>query len=116
MTSGFFQIVLSMKLSFIRRLVTPAMSGAVLLLLVITVVPVIFAGLTDVPDDAHAAAAPVCILVTFMLIMGLQLRCSGVWRVWSALIGIVAGSVAGVAFGIYVTLVQCVTLPQPDCL
>ncbi len=100
-TSGLFQIVLSMRLSLIRRLVTPAMSGAVLLLLVITVVPVIFDSLTDVPDGAPAAAAPVCILVTFGLIMGLQLRASGAWRVWSALIGIVAGSVAGVAFGIY---------------
>ena len=100
-TSGLFQIVLSMRLSLIRRLVTPAMSGAVLLLLVITVVPVIFDSLTDVPDGAPAAAAPVCILVTFGLIMGLQLRASGAWRVWSALIGIVAGSVAGIAFGIY---------------
>lgn len=100
-SSGLFQIALSMRLSLTRRLVTPAISGAVLILLVITVVPVMFEALSDVPDDAPAAAAPVCILVTFALTMGLLLRGSGVWRVWSALIGIVAGSVAGVAFGIY---------------
>ena len=100
-TSGLFQLALSLRLSAIRRLVTPSISGAVLLLLVITVVPVIFEALSDVPDDAPAAAAPVCILVTFALIMGLLIRGSGAWRVWSSLIGIVAGSVAGIAFGIF---------------
>ena len=100
-TSGLFQLALSLRLSAIRRLVTPSISGAVLILLIITVVPVIFEALSDVPDDAPAAAAPVCILVTFGLIMGLLIRGSGVWRVWSSLIGIVAGSVAGIAFGIF---------------
>ncbi len=100
-TSGIVQAFLSLRLSLIRRLVTPAISGAVLILLVITVVPVIFEGLSDVPPDAPAAAAPVCVLVTFALIMGLQLRGSGGWRVWSSLIGIGIGSIAGAAFGIY---------------
>ena len=99
--SGLFQIVVSMRLSLLRRLVTPAISGAILILLVITIVPVIFDSLTDVPADAPAAAGPVCILVTFVVIMGLLLRGSGPWRVWSSLIGIVAGCVAGVALGIY---------------
>ena len=99
--SGLFQIVVSMRLSLLRRLVTPAISGAILILLVITIVPVIFDSLTDVPADAPAAAGPVCILVTFAVIMGLLLRGSGPWRVWSSLIGIVAGCVAGVALGIY---------------
>ena len=100
-TSGLFQVALSMRLSLIRRLVTPAISGAVLILLIITVVPVLFEGLNDVPDGAPAAAAPVCILVTFAVTVGLLLRGSGFWRVWSALIGIAAGAIAGIAFGIY---------------
>ena len=100
-TSGLFQVALSLRLSLIRRLVTPAISGAVLILLIVTVVPVLFEGLNDVPNDAPAAAAPVCILVTFAVTIGLLLRGSGFWRVWSALIGIAAGSIAGIAFGIY---------------
>ncbi len=100
-TSGLFQIAVSMKLSLLRRLVTPAFSGAILILLVITIAPVVFASLSDVPDGAPAAAGPACILVTFALITGLLLRGSGPWRVWSSLIGIAAGSAVGIAFGIY---------------
>ena len=100
-TSGLFQLVLSIRMSLIRRLVTPAMSGAILLLLIITIIPVLFRSLNDVPDDAPAGAGEICILVTFALIVGLLLRGSGGWRVWSSLIGIAAGSVAGMAFGIY---------------
>ena len=100
-TSGLFQIAVSMRLSLLRRLVTPAFSGAILVLLVITIVPVVFRGLNDVPEGAPAAAGPVCILVTFALAAGLMIRGSGAWRVWSSLIGIAAGSMAGVAFGIY---------------
>ena len=100
-TSGLFQLAVSMKLSLLRRVVTPGFSGAILILLVITIVPVIFRSLNDVPDGAPAAAGPVCILVTFALMAGLMIRGSATWRVWSALIGIAAGSAAGIAFGIY---------------
>ena len=99
--SSIFQIVVSMRLSLLRRLVTPAVSGAILILLVITIVPVVFRSLNDVPEGTPAAAGPVCILVTFGLMMGLLLRGSATLRTWSTLIGIAAGSVAGVALGIY---------------
>ena len=100
-TSGLFQVAVSMKLSLLRRVVTPAFSGAILILLVVTIVPVIFRSMNDLPDGAPGAAGPVCILVTFALMAGLMLRGSATWRVWSALIGIGAGSAAGIAFGIY---------------
>ena len=101
LTCGLFQLLVSMRLSLLRRLITPAFSGAILILLVITVIPVVFKSLNDVPDDAPAAAGPVVILVTLALIMGILLRGSGGWRVWSSLIGIAAGALVGVAFGIY---------------
>ena len=101
LVSGVFQILLSLRLSLLRKLVTPAFSGAVLILLVITFIPVVFGSINDVPDDASTAAGPVCILVTFVVIVGLLLKGSAVWRMWASLIGIVAGSVVGIAFGIY---------------
>ena len=99
--SSIFQIMVSMRLSLLRRLVTPAVSGAILILLVITIVPVVFGALNDVPDDASDVAGPACILVTFALTMGLLLRGNATLRTWSTLIGIAAGSAAGIAFGIY---------------
>ncbi len=101
LTSGLFQLLVSRRLSLLRRLITPAFSGAILILLVITVIPVVFKSLNDVPDDTPASAGPACVIVTFALIMGVLLRGSGAWRVWSPLIGIAAGAVAGVAFGIF---------------
>ncbi len=101
LASGFFQIVISMRLSLLRRLITPAFSGAVLLLMIITIVPVLFRSLNDVPEGAPAAAGPACILATFAITVGLLLRASGAWRVWAALIGIAAGAAVGIAFGIY---------------
>ncbi len=101
LVTGLFQILVSMRLSLLRRVVTPAFSGAILILLVITVVPVVFRSLNDVPDGAHEAAGPVCILVSFVLLASLLIRGSVTWRVWSSVIGIAAGAVAGVAFGIF---------------
>ncbi len=101
LATGIFQILVSMRLAQLRRLVTPAISGAILILLIITIVPVVFRALSDVPEGAPAAAGPVCVLVTFALTVGLLMRGSGAWRVWSALIGIAAGAAAGAAFGIF---------------
>ena len=101
LVSGVFQVLLSLRLSLLRKLVTPAFSGAVLILLVITFIPVVFGSVDNVPDEVSTAAGPVCILVTFVVIVGLLLKGSAVWRMWASLIGIVAGSIAGIAFGIY---------------
>ena len=101
LVAGAFQIVVSLRMALLRRLVTPAISGAVLILLMVTLVPVLFRNLDSVPDDSPAAAGPVCILVTFAVIMGLLIRGSANWRVWASVIGIAAGSVAAVFYGIY---------------
>ena len=99
--SSLVQIIISMRLSVLRRLMTPAFNGAILLLLIITFIPVVFNSLDDLPANAVSAAGPVCIAVTFVVTMGLMLRGSATLRNWSTLIGIVAGCIASVAFGIF---------------
>ncbi|MCY4624449.1 MAG: hypothetical protein OXC99_05550 [Chloroflexi bacterium] len=101
LVSGVFQIAVSLRMSLLRRVITPAVSGAILILLLITLVPVLFRNLNSVPEGAHEAAGPVCILVTFAVILGLLVRGSAGWRVWASIIGIVAGSITAVFFGIY---------------
>ena len=98
---GAFQIVVSMRMAMIRRIVTPAISGAILILLLLTLVPILFRNLGDVPADAPSFAGPLCIFVTFVVIVGLLIRGSNNWRVWASIVGIAAGSVAAVATGIY---------------
>ena len=101
LATGAFQILVAMRMALLRRLVTPAISGAILILLIVTLVPVVFRNLDVVPDDSPAAAGPMCILVTFAVIVGLLVRGSATWRVWASVIGIAAGSVVAVFYGIY---------------
>lgn len=99
--SALAQILISLRLSLLRRIVTPTVSGTIMMLLIIIMVPVIFGNVTDVPDGAPAAAGPACIAATFVVTIVLLLRGVGQWRVWAPLLGIGAGSAVAVVFGIY---------------
>ena len=98
---GAFQLVVSMRMALLRRIVTPAVSGPVLILLMLTLVPVLFRNLGDVPASAPSFAGPVCMFVAFGVTVGLLIRGGGNWRVWASVLGIVAGSVTAVITGIY---------------
>ena len=99
--SALFQIAVSMRLSLLRRIVTPTVSGTIIVLLFITVMAAVFGSINDVPVGAPAAAGPVCLAVTFVVIVGLLLRGAGQWRVRAPLVGIGAGWIVAGAFGIY---------------
>ena len=96
-----FYLVLAFWLPFLRRVVTPVVTGTVLMLIAATILPVALNRLNDVPADAPEAAGPTIALVTLVVSTVLFLRASGVWRLWSPLIGIVIGSVAAALFGAY---------------
>ena len=99
--SGLFQIVISMRLSLLRRIFTPTVTGTIMMLLVVTVVSVIFSMMDDVPPGAPSIAGPACAFITLAIMVGILLRGSAVWRLWAPVIAIVAGCCAAEAFGIY---------------
>ncbi len=101
--SSLFQFALSTRLSLLRRIVTPTVAGTVIMLVPVTIMPIIFGLLTDVPEGTSPVAAPVCAAVTMFAIVGVTLRATGVWRLWVPLIGIAAGCVAASFFGLYDT-------------
>ncbi|MXW56955.1 MAG: hypothetical protein F4Z70_00055 [Acidimicrobiia bacterium] len=96
-----FYLVLAFWLPFLRRVVTPVVTGTVLMLIAATILPVALDRLDDIPSDAPDAAGPTIALVTLVVSTLLFLRASGVWRLWSPLIGIVIGSVVAAPFGAY---------------
>ena len=100
LASAAFQLVISKWLFFLRRIVTPTISGTVMMILSITLASVVF-GLLDDAAEAEPVAAPLTALVTLMVVGALTLRGSPVWRLWAPMIGIVVGSIAAAAFGIY---------------
>lgn len=99
--AALFYLLLSMWLPQLRRIITPVVSGTVLMLIAVTILPVALGRVNEVPESASAAAGPVVALVTLVAVVILALRVSGAWRVWSPVIGIAAGCVVAVVFEVY---------------
>ena len=99
--SSLFQFLLAARLSLLRRIFTPVVTGTVIMLITATVAPVVFNTLTDVPDGASDSAAPIAAGVTLLVVVGMVLRAPPSVRLWSPIIGIAAGCAVGVPFGLY---------------
>ena len=99
--SALFQFALSARLSLLRRVFTPVVSGTVIMLIPVTVVPIVFDMLAEVPADAPRAAAPVSAVVTLAVIIAVTVLASGVWRLWALAFGTVVGCLVSAGFGLY---------------
>ena len=99
--SALFQFALAARLSLLRRVITPVVSGTVIMLIAVTVMPIIFGLLTDVPEGTSSAAAPSAAVATFVALVVLALRAPAAWRLWAPLIGIAVGCAAAAPFGLY---------------
>ncbi len=99
--SSLFQFILAAWLPLLRRIITPVVSGTVIMLIAFTIIPIALDLLDDVPEDAPAVAAPCIAAVTLVAATALALRASGAWRLWSPLIGILAGCAVAALFGVY---------------
>ena len=101
--SSLFQFALSARLALLRRIITPVVSGTVIALIAVTIMPIMFQLLTEVPEGTPPAAAPLSAAVTLVTSVAFVLRASGIWRLWAPVIGIGVGCVAASLFGLYDT-------------
>ena len=101
LVSSFVPIVFSSCLALLRRILTPTVSGTVIMLIPVTIIPIVFGMLTDVPDGSPMSAAPLSALATLLAITGIALRATGVMRLWAPVIGVVFGSVVAGFYGLY---------------
>ena len=99
--SSLFQFLLASRLSLLRRIFTPTVAGTVIMLIAVTVMPLVFNALEDVPESTSLAAAPVVAFATLFTIAALVLRAPPSLRLWSPVIGIVVGCFAAALFGMY---------------
>ena len=99
--SSLFQFMLAARLSLLRRIFTPVVSGTVIMLIAATVMPIVFGTLKDVPEGSPPMAAPLAALATIATVAALILRGPPAWRLWSPIIGIVVGCVVAAPFGLY---------------
>jgi len=99
--SSLFQFALAARLSWLRRIFTPVVTGTVIMLIAATVMPILFDMLTDVPEDVDPTGALIVAIVAVVVVAGLVLRGPPTLRIWSPLIGIIVGCVVSVPFGMY---------------
>ena len=99
--SSLFQFLLAARLSLLRRIFTPVVSGTVIMLIAATVMPIVFDTLTEVPENTSTYAPMLAAAVTLVVVVALVLRGPPPLRLWSPLIGIVIGCAISAPFGMY---------------
>ena len=99
--ASLFQFLLSARLAFFRRVLTPTVSGTVLMLVPVSAMPVVFGMFNQAPGGGPAHAAPLSAFATVAVIVLIALRSGGVLRLWAPVIGVAAGTVIGAFFGLY---------------
>ena len=92
--SALFQLVISKWLFVLRRVVTPIVSGTVIMILSITLASVVFALLDDAAQE-EPVTAPLTALVTLVIVVALTLRGTAAMRLWAPVIGIAVGVCSG---------------------
>ena len=99
--SSLSQFGLSVCLPLLRRVITPVVSGTVVMLIAVSVMPLTIAKIGQVPDGAPAFSGPVVAVIMLLVVAMLGLRATGPLRLWGSLIGVLVGCAAAVLFGIY---------------
>ncbi len=96
-----FQILLAARLSLFRRILTPAISGTVVMLIPVSVMPVVLDNLERVPDSVSSAAGGLAALVTVVVMAVVTLKGSSAIKLWAPFIGVGAGTVCAAPLGLF---------------
>ncbi len=116
--SALVPLLLSWRLSLLQRILTPAVSGTVIMLIPVTVMPFVSGLLSGVPGAAAPPGAPLSFLVTVLVIGVLALKATGALRLWAPVIGVAAGSAIAAGYGLYdlerVAAARWIDLPSPQ--
>lgn len=99
--SSFFCLAIARWLPLLRQIITPAVSGTVLMLIAVLLLHISFDRLQEVPPGAPTFAGPLAAAVTLVATTALALRGPRAWRIWSPLLGIGVGCAASALFGLY---------------
>lgn len=99
--SSIIQFILAFRLSILRRIVTPTVAGIVIMLIPVTVFPIIFDLLTQVPEEHLDFNAPLVAGITLLIATVLALRATGMLRLWTPIIGLLVGTVVAIPLGLF---------------
>ena len=94
-------LALSFRLTLFRKILTPTVSGTVIMLIPTALLPSAFGMLSDVPPGAPAGAGPLCASVVLVVMIVAALKGTAGVRLWSPVIGVAAGCAVALYFGLY---------------
>lgn len=100
--SSLLQFPLAHKLGLLRRIITPAVGGTAIMLIAVTVMPIAFSMLTQIPETeaVDRDGAPIAAITTLAVILGVSIFAGRRWRLWSPLFGVLVGYAVALPFGI----------------
>ncbi len=99
--SAVVQFFLAWKLAAFRRVFNSTVGGIIIMLVAVSVMPIVFGLLTEVPASAPPYAAPLSALVTMICVVVIVFKSSGILRLWAPVIGIIVGSITAAVLGLY---------------
>ena len=101
--ASLFYLMLAFWLPLLRRVITPAVSGTVLMLIAVSVLPIALERIREVPEGADPSMGPFIAFVTMAVTAVLALRAPRSLKPWSPLLALAAGCVTAAMLGAYDT-------------
>lgn len=98
--TALFQFAFSYRISILRRVITPTVSGIMLLLIPVTVAPIMFQRIGEASPGNTQPGGMACALVTMATIVLVSLHGRPRLRPWSPLVGICVGGATAGALGL----------------
>ncbi|MCY4159498.1 MAG: purine/pyrimidine permease [Bacteroidetes bacterium] len=114
--SSLLQIFFATKLSKFRRILTPTVTGTVIMLIAVTVVPILFGMLEEIPEGASMSGSAMSAGTALMITLLLAIKARGILRLWAPMIGVLAGTIVSAFYGLYDTqeIVNAAWIGFPD--
>ena len=94
------QVALAWWLPTLRRIFTPVVTGTVTMLIAVSVLPIAFDSVQDLPDGTTPVSGPVIAGTTLLVSVIVTLAAKGRWRLVGPFISILAGCVVAALFGV----------------
>lgn len=99
--SGILYYAVATWLPVLRRLITPVVASTVLMLIGALILPFAIDLIREIPEDAPGFSGVLPAAITAFVSVALMLRAPRTWRPWALALGIVSGTIAAAALGIY---------------
>lgn len=99
--SSLLQLLFATKLSKFRRVLTPTVTGTVIMLIAVTVMPILFDMMHEIPEGSSMSGAAMSAGTALIIMVILAIKARGILRLWAPMIGVIAGTIVSGFYGLY---------------